>query len=150
MVTRLAALAVRETRTDSVQHKRRFVEEYGGEGEEGGEEGGGGLSACAAAALARKPAEHRARFAGDADDHFRIGVRLTRGAVRLYSDFYQSDVLVASPLGLATALEEGRRGEGGAGAGDFLSSVEVVVVERADVMQMQNWAHVVTGERANT
>jgi hypothetical protein len=29
-------------------------------------------------AAARKPAEHQALFAGNCDDHFRIGIKLTR------------------------------------------------------------------------
>lgn len=29
-----------------------------------------------------------------------------RGSVRLYSDFYESDIIVASPLALATKLSE--------------------------------------------
>ena len=37
-----------------------------------------------------------------------------RGAVRLYADFYQSDIIVASPLALATALQEAET-EGGPG-----------------------------------
>lgn len=61
----------------------------------------------------------------------------------MFAEFYQSDVIVASPLGLATALSAAAA-EGG-GAADFLSSVEVAVVDRADVMLMQNWAHVTTG-----
>jgi hypothetical protein len=93
------------------------------------------------AAPRNKPAEHRALFDGDLDDHFRIGIKLTRGAVKLYADFYSSDVLLASPLGLITLLEE----TGGPGAADFLSSIEILVIERADVLLMQNWAHVVTG-----
>jgi len=35
-----------------------------------------------------------------------------RGSVRLYSDFYESDIIVASPLALATKLiEEEEEGE---------------------------------------
>ena len=51
-------------------------------------------------------------------------------------DFFGADVVVASPLGLATKLEEGPA------AADALSSIELVVVDGADVMEMQNWAHV--------
>ena len=140
LVSRLLALALRETRTDSIQNKQRFLEEFGAGDDEEGEEAG--LSAREKAALQRKPAEHRGLFAGNLDDHFRLGIKLTRGAARLYSDFYQSDVLVLSPLALATKLSDSEKE--GAGAADFLSSIEILVMERADVMQMQNWAHVNT------
>ena len=70
-----------------------------------------------------------------------------RGAVKLYSDFLQSDVVVASPIALATKLSEESDGEGG--PADFLSSIEIAIVDRADVQLMQNWAHVFTGATCN-
>ena len=133
---RLAALLQSETRADSVQGKARFEEEYGpgsdGEDEEeaGGERGGRG---------ARLPPDAAALFAGNADDHFRLGVRVTRGAVKLYADFTDADVIVASPLGVATYLEAG-----GAAAADALAGVEIIAIDRADVAARQNWAHVLT------
>lgn len=70
---RLAALAQRETRADSIQGKQRLAEEFGGdEGEPGvGQRGRGGVAPD-------KPAEHAALFAGNPDDHFRFGVKITR------------------------------------------------------------------------
>eukprot|EP00887_Chlorella_sp_A99_P004809 scaffold4.g4809.t1 len=133
VVQRLAELAVKETRTDSVQGKARLLEEFGG-GEDEEE-----LSARAAAGRARRPADHLALFSGNLDDHFRLGVKLTRGAVRLFADLYQSDVLLASPVALATKLAEKEEG-----AADFLSSIEILVMDRADVLLMQNWEHVRT------
>lgn len=59
--------------------------------------------------------------------------------VKLFTDVYDSDVIVASPLALATHL-----GEAGAAAADYLSSIEVLVMFRGDVLQMQNWSHVET------
>ena len=66
-----------------------------------------------------------------------------RGAVKLYADFFEADILVASPLALATLLLEQT---GNPGAADFLSSVEICVVDHADVISMQNWTHLLTGQ----
>lgn len=59
--------------------------------------------------------------------------------VKLFADFYQSDVIVGSPLALVTHLDDAS-----SGGADCLSSIEVCLVLRADVMLMQNWSHVDT------
>lgn len=64
--------------------------------------------------------------------------------MKLYADFFQSDILVASPIGLVTKGAEG--GADSEDTLDFLSSIEIVLAPRCDVLLMQNWAHVVSGE----
>jgi U3 small nucleolar RNA-associated protein 25 len=98
-----------------------------------------------------KPEDWIALFKNtNVDDDFKLGVQINpgqgknmgtgRGAyVRLFSDFYQSDVIIASPIGLRFIIEKGENGSKNA---DFLSSVEMVVLHQADVMYMQNWDHV--------
>ncbi|GAA5906777.1 hypothetical protein JCM6882_003299 [Rhodosporidiobolus microsporus] len=81
------------------------------------------------------PADHVETFRGNVDDAFRVGVKMTRKSARVFSGFYESDVLVASPLGLRTSIEKD-------GDSDFLSSIELVIVDQMDVMEMQNWEHV--------
>eukprot|EP00892_Ulva_mutabilis_P002218 jgi/Ulvmu1/11998/UM083_0009.1 len=68
---RFAFLAQRENRADSIQGKDRLLKEF-----------------CAAAGVAMnkdvtRPVEHKALFSGtNTDDHFRIGIKVSRGAVR--------------------------------------------------------------------
>jgi U3 small nucleolar RNA-associated protein 25 len=51
------------------------------------------------------PRDHRETFKGNIDDTFRVGMKITRKSIKLYSEFYQSDVIIASPLGLRTSIE---------------------------------------------
>jgi U3 small nucleolar RNA-associated protein 25 len=113
------------------------------------------------------------------DDDFKLGLAIHKAAggsksrsnkgmskdelgIKLFADFYRSDIIIASPLGLKILLEnkdggvdteedddthtehgEQRRGSRDTQRGyDFLSSVEICYISRADVLLMQNWDHV--------
>jgi U3 small nucleolar RNA-associated protein 25 len=88
------------------------------------------------------------------DDDFKIGITITPKAagvskkkgqdeggvsVKLYSDFYRSDIIIASPLGLKMSTDATEDEEPDI---DFLSSIEICLVSRSDVLLMQNWDHV--------
>ena len=115
----------------------------------------------------KKPADHRETFRGNNDDSFRFGVSLTAKGIKFFAEFYQSDFIIASPLGMRLLFEQreverlaGRKTSGAAADADqskpaatvnpfkkadtdFLSSIQVCVVEHADVLLMQNWDHTV-------
>ncbi|KAK2891526.1 U3 small nucleolar RNA-associated protein 25 homolog [Channa argus] len=109
-----------------VNNKKRFKEEFGEEMDD-------------QPAKLQRPDDYHAIFSGNVDDHFRIGVSIVRSSMRLYAPFYSSDIIIASPLGLRTVL--GAEGESKRDF-DFLSSIELLVVDQADVFLMQNWEHV--------
>ena len=87
-----------------------------------------------------KPDDFYDIFSGDVDDSFKLGIAVTKKTLKLYTDFYSSDIIICSPLGLR--LVTGVEGEGGKTDTDFLSSIELLIVDQADVLLMQNWDHV--------
>lgn len=86
-----------------------------------------------------KPEDYERTFAGNVDDAFRLGVAVTKSSLKLYENFYASDIVIASPLGLRMVV--GAEGEASRDY-DFLSSVEVLILDQCDVFLMQNWDHV--------
>jgi U3 small nucleolar RNA-associated protein 25 len=97
----------------------------------------------------QKPADWHAHvgLGLNCDDDFKLGIAFTPGGgkrgggvgVRLYADFYHSDLIIASPLGLNLVMgEAGRSGSDS----DFLCGIEMCIVDGADVLAVQNWEHV--------
>ncbi|KAI9312542.1 hypothetical protein BDR26DRAFT_814111 [Obelidium mucronatum] len=86
-----------------------------------------------------KPVDFQHDFRGNIDDCFRIGIKFSRRHLKLFSDFYSADIIVASPLGLRMVVgAEGDRERDF----DYLSSIEMTIIDRCDMLLMQNWDHV--------
>ncbi|TRM60425.1 digestive organ expansion factor [Schizophyllum amplum] len=113
----------------------------------------GAVDKLTEAPLGTYPPDHVATFSGNVDDKFRVGLRITKRSVKVifgaqrhndrdgskkHNDsggLHGCDVLLASPLGLRTGIEN----EGNA---DLLSSIEILVGDGLDIMSQQNWEHV--------
>ncbi|XP_078166412.1 U3 small nucleolar RNA-associated protein [Carex rostrata] len=124
------------TNKDNVEHLDRFTEEFGAIDDEEKDKKDPSSQGHS------KPADFRALFGGNNNDHFMLGIKFTKRTMKLYSDFYTSDIIVASPLGLVTKIGETEFDK--EKDVDYLSSIEVLVIDHADVIVMQNWTHVNT------
>ncbi|XP_026478291.1 digestive organ expansion factor homolog [Ctenocephalides felis] len=113
-------------RGGGVQNSLRFEQEYGGE-------------SIAFPKHNPKPEDYEQLFTGNTDDTFKLGVAVTKKSIKLYADYYGSDIIIASPLGLRMSV--GAPGESHRDY-DFLSSVELLVMDQADVFLAQNWDHI--------
>ncbi|KAI5962343.1 UTP25 [Candida pseudojiufengensis] len=88
-----------------------------------------------------KPGDFQDAFKGNNNDFFCIGLKLTRKSLKLYSSFYSSDIILASPIGLSMILENADKKKR---QYDFISSIEVLIMDKANQIEMQNWDHVNT------
>ncbi|GAU39089.1 hypothetical protein TSUD_321600, partial [Trifolium subterraneum] len=104
----------------NVEHMDRFSDKFGGEDHKGDKDGQ--ESEDAYPQKSSKPDDFELLFGGNNEDDFMIGIKFTRKAIKLFSDFHTSDFIIASPLCLANVL----------------------IIDHADVIAMQNWDHVHT------
>ncbi|XP_047493817.1 U3 small nucleolar RNA-associated protein 25 homolog [Penaeus chinensis] len=86
-----------------------------------------------------RPDDFNEIFKGDTKEDFKIGVQLTKSSVRLYAPFTSCDIILASPLGLRYVIGDSFSTTT---AADFLTSIEVLILDQADVFMMQNWEHI--------
>ncbi|KAG6572751.1 Digestive organ expansion factor [Phytophthora cinnamomi] len=92
---------------------------------------------------------------GNNDDCFQLGLSFSRKAVRFYSEYHHADIIIASPLGLrqqlgdeVALLDEAESSDDVKLSSDFLSTIEVCIVDSASLMAMQNLEHLRTVLRA--
>ena len=107
---------------DQIDNSRKFMIEFGEENHEPNP---------------HKPNDFNATFEGNVDDCFRIGIALYNKTLKLYSEFYNSDIIIASPLGLRLIM-------GDEANADFLSSIEILILDSAEIFLMQNMEHLHT------
>ncbi|VDM33159.1 unnamed protein product [Hydatigera taeniaeformis] len=111
----------------TVSHRRRFEQDFGpreGQGDRDKRKG-------------RKPPDFEEWFACNSDDRFRIGIAVTKKSIKLYSSFPESDVVLASPLGLETIMNS--KEDKSVDIQCITSSIEVLVIDQAEHLLMQNW-----------
>ncbi|XP_076894454.1 protein NUCLEOLAR FACTOR 1-like [Bidens hawaiensis] len=137
VITKLIQLTPEGNKVN-VDRLDRFAGEFGG-GPSDDQEGEDGMSKSWKKS---KPSDYQALFGGNNTDHFMIGIKFTKKTIKLYSDFYTSDIIVASPLGLITKIGEAEAEK--EKDVDYLSSIEVLIIDHVDVITMQNWSHVNT------
>ncbi|AJP39384.1 Utp25p [Saccharomyces cerevisiae YJM1078] len=86
-----------------------------------------------------KPKSFQHIFRGNTNDFFVVGLKFTRKAIKLYSNFYQSDIIVCSPLGIQMILENTDKKKR---QDDFLSSIELMVIDQLHSIEYQNISHI--------
>lgn len=84
-----------------VSNKKRFFDSFGPSGDDDIKTL---VDSDGAEVKKEKAADHNLLFSGNVEDHFKIGMSISKKSLKLYTEFYSSDVIIASPLGLKSVI----------------------------------------------
>lgn len=113
MIVQLLSSATSDDEWKSVAFQARFKDEFGPDEDDGdfdidAHDEPEDVMEAASAPYERgkrlKPVDFRHTFRGNLDDDFKVGIQLSGKQVKLYSDFYDSDIIIASPLGIRRTI----------------------------------------------
>lgn len=125
IVEMLTSILIGEDKGGSVMNKLRFMEDFTG-------------NELVIPKKNPKPKDYELTFQGNINDTFNIGIAITKKTLKLYSKFYSSDIIIASPLALRRLI--GAEGEAERDY-DFLASIELLIMDQIELITMQNWDH---------
>ncbi|EFN87437.1 digestive organ expansion factor homolog [Harpegnathos saltator] len=125
IVKTLISILIGEDKGGSVMNKLRFMKDFTG-------------NELAIPKKNPKPHDYEQTFQGNIDDKFKIGIAITKKTLKLYSKFYSSDIIIASPLALRRLI--GTESEVDRDY-DFLASIELLILDQVELITMQNWDH---------
>lgn len=90
-----------------VSNKKRFFDSFGPLGDDEAQE------AAAAGADEEETSKKIVRdedfyflFSGNTEDHFKFGLSVSKKSLKLFTEFYSSDIIIASPLGLRSVISD--------------------------------------------
>ncbi|XP_046832461.1 U3 small nucleolar RNA-associated protein 25 homolog [Vespa crabro] len=127
IVELLISILIGVDKGGSVMNKNRFMEDFSG-------------NELAMPKKNPKPEDYELTFQGNTDDTFKIGISITKKTLKLYSEFYSSDIIISSLLGLRMLI--GAEGEAEREY-DFLASIELLIMDQSELFFMQNWDHMI-------
>ncbi|KAK2636941.1 hypothetical protein Ddye_031733 [Dipteronia dyeriana] len=126
----------------NVEHYERFCAEFGTGEEEVEKDNNFDGTGNSNSQKSSKPSDFQMLFGGNNDDDFMIGIKFTRRSIKLYNDFYTSDLIVASAVNINAKIGKAEKNKDS--DVDYLSSIEVLIIDHADVISMQNWSLLTT------
>ena len=85
-----------------VSNKKRFFDSFGPEGDEPNK--GDEKNEEDGEMKKERADDHSFLFSGNVEDHFKVGLSISKKSLKLYTEFYSSDIIIASPLGLKSVI----------------------------------------------
>lgn len=81
--------------------------------------------------------DYKKLFSGNMEDHFILGIQQKRNTITLYSELYDSDIIITSPLGMKMLKNKKKEL-----SNQFFSSIDILQLDQLHLMMViQNFQH---------